>query len=291
MNRTVGIVIPAHNAAQYIADQLSALTNQTINRPFSIVVVLNRCTDNTSSVIQEFEDRLDLHLEIADDRPSAAYARNRGAAVSSTDLLLFCDADDRVHPQWVERLVAALETNTVVSGFMVPWSPTPNWLTRRPDRHRALIPPHDRFGTSYPFSGSMGIHRSAFERIGGFNESFSMTCEDVAFGIDAQRHGFTVAFIEDALCDYRTRTSARQTLARSFRWGRGSWLIDVVYYPDVKLSAVREVGKTFLYTCRLLGSRSRVQFGHRLQRTVYQLGRARQAVVVYTAPAGARGHG
>ncbi len=278
MHKTVGVVIPAHNASRFIADQLTALSHQTFDRPFSTVVVLNCCSDDTLSVVENFHDRLDIRTIFANERPNAAFARNCGAKALSTEVLLFCDADDRVHPEWMEKMTKALETSSVVGGSLVKWTPEPNWLT--PSRQRQSDPriARDRFGTPYPFSGSLGVHRSAFDQIGGFNESFSGSCEDVAFGIEATRNGFDIEFVADAHCDYRSRDSVRQTLIRRYRWGRGAYMIDATYYPEADISRRREIAKTFLYACRVFKSTSRQQFADALLHLAYQSGRTRLAL-------------
>ena len=43
---TVSVIVPAHNAALTIGEQLAALSAQTYGAPYEVIVVANRCSDD-----------------------------------------------------------------------------------------------------------------------------------------------------------------------------------------------------------------------------------------------------
>src|SRR6516225_1721018 len=125
------VIIPVHNAERTLGDQLSALAGQTDSPEFEVVLVLNRCTDASRSVAESFSGRLDLVLVEAEEKASAAYARNVGAAKSTAPILLFCDADDRVYPRWIAEMVKVIEPggpDFVGGRIVVDRTGLPDWI-------------------------------------------------------------------------------------------------------------------------------------------------------------------
>src|SRR3954452_14318195 len=121
MSLTATVVIPVHNGAGTLGEQLEALASQIDAPEFEVVVVLNRCTDASREVAAAWTGQLDLSTIEADDKAGAAYARNAGASSSRGSCLLFCDDDDRVSEQWVAEMLRPLLTGTadVVGGCVV----------------------------------------------------------------------------------------------------------------------------------------------------------------------------
>ena len=125
------VVLPAHNAAATIGQQLEALADQEGAPSFETIVVANRCTDDTTTIAKSFSSRLpDLSVLIAGDLASASYARNVGAAHARGNVVLFCDADDEVQPDWVAAMTEALEVHDVVGGAIVPMDGSPEWVVK-----------------------------------------------------------------------------------------------------------------------------------------------------------------
>jgi glycosyltransferase involved in cell wall biosynthesis len=52
----VSVIVPAHNAAETLREQLDALRHQTYDGSREIVIVDNRSTDHTRSVAEELQD-------------------------------------------------------------------------------------------------------------------------------------------------------------------------------------------------------------------------------------------
>lgn len=103
----IAVIIPAHDAAPWIADAVGSVIGQTY-RAWSLVVVDDGSTDATASVVRPFlaDSRVAL---LRQDRAGVSIARNRGMAASAdADALLFLDADDWLAADALARLSAAL---------------------------------------------------------------------------------------------------------------------------------------------------------------------------------------
>jgi glycosyltransferase involved in cell wall biosynthesis len=118
----IGIVIPAYNAAQWITDAMGSVLGQS-HQDWRLVVVDDGSTDGTSDVVASFADpRITV---IRQTNAGVSTARNRGAnAIRRASPLplregdrgrgfLFLDADDRLTPDALSRLVAALDHSPV----------------------------------------------------------------------------------------------------------------------------------------------------------------------------------
>lgn len=86
---TVTVVIPAHNAAAYLADALRSVAAQT-RAAAEVIVVDDRSTDETAAVARQWGARV-LATSV-NSGPSAA--RNLGIRAATSDLIAFLDADD-----------------------------------------------------------------------------------------------------------------------------------------------------------------------------------------------------
>jgi glycosyltransferase involved in cell wall biosynthesis len=102
---SIGVVIPARNAAPFIADALASLLRQT-RADWQAVVVDDGSTDDTAAVAARCTDP---RIRLLRQPPAGvSAARNAGVAALAADRLLFLDADDWLAPDAIERLDAAL---------------------------------------------------------------------------------------------------------------------------------------------------------------------------------------
>lgn len=224
---SVSVVIPAHDAEETLAEQLEALANQIGAPPFEVVVVLNRCSDDSRGVAASFASDLDLRIVVADDRPNVAYARNTGWRASRGDHVLFCDADDRVAPGWVAGMLAPLVADRadLVGGQVVVDR------TRLKGRRAWFYDAHYRSfdgaclhqqDPAWPLGATLGVRRSVLERVDGYDERFDRSGEEVWLTRQAVRAGFRVGEAPDAELLYRPRATLRSFLAQYAGYARSS---------------------------------------------------------------------
>ncbi|MFC2576956.1 MAG: glycosyltransferase family 2 protein, partial [Rothia dentocariosa] len=95
------VIIPVYNGANYITQQLDALAAQTGNPSFEVLICDNGSTDGTRAVVEGYNAPYPLRVIDASQRGGASHARNMGAVQAAGDILIFCDGDDLVEPDWV----------------------------------------------------------------------------------------------------------------------------------------------------------------------------------------------
>lgn len=221
----VSVIIPVHNAASTLAEQLDALAAQVDAPAFEVILAFNRCTDGSRQLADGYAGRLNLVMVDADGRASAAHARNCGARAASSDILLFCDADDRVAPDWVRRMAEPLSAATadlVGSKVIVDRRELPKGIYRA--RYASLDERvlQENSCILYPISASMGCRRPVFEAVDGFDEEFPAAgAEEVDFAFRVQRQGARVAEVPSTSISYRPRRSIREVATQMRNYAVG----------------------------------------------------------------------
>lgn len=99
-NPTLSVIIPTYNGAQRIQRALEALEKQTFKK-FEVVVVIDGSTDQTEQFLEGWRTRLNLQFMVQENKGRAG-ARNTGAAMAQSGLLVFLDDDMRPDPGWLQ---------------------------------------------------------------------------------------------------------------------------------------------------------------------------------------------
>jgi GT2 family glycosyltransferase len=215
------VIVPARNAALWLGCQLQALSGQDYTGRWEVVVVDDASEDETSITAQRWNGSLpSLTVVRAALRGGPSRARNLGSNAASGSLLLFCDADDEVGPEWVKAMVEALGSSDAVGGAIddvrLNASAVRTW--RAPFTSQGL--PIGWWFLPYAPSGNMGVRSEAFEAVGGFDGRF-WACEDMDLSWRLQLAGYRLGYSEAAVVAYRHRPTMVGMAQQAFRYGVG----------------------------------------------------------------------
>ena len=152
--------------------------------------------------------RARVPLRIVDSREAVgrAGALAVAARVARGQFLLFCDADDIVADDWVERMKAALDRWPAVGGYLDEESLNPpSVLAWRPRATPGELP--CPFGLlPAPIGANCGVWRDAYEEVGGFDLSFrGAAAEETDLFWRLQLAGYQLGYAPDAVVAYRHR--------------------------------------------------------------------------------------
>jgi len=192
----IGIVIPAHNEREHIGAALRAARRAAAHPGLAgeavcIVVVLDRCEDDTGAVAARHGARL-----LALDARNVGIARAAGAALAieaGARWLAFTDADSRVARDWLARQLA--EGTDAVCGMVgvQDWAahgPRAARLRSHFARHYGHCDPDQ--GHRHVHGANLGVATPAYLRAGGFAP---LACgEDVALVAALEASGARVAW-------------------------------------------------------------------------------------------------
>lgn len=219
----ISVVMPVGRVDPELSEQVTALAAQSHIGPWELVISLNTSDlDDRVAIEQSLEpyvDTLTVRIVDSSDRRSASHARNVGARAADGDLLLFCDSDDIADLQWIEQLSAALEFYGAVGGHLdedvlsVPGQE--HW---RPPATPGGLPTF--LGHQFLVSANMGVIRSNFEAVGGFDTDL-IRGEDIAFSWDLLERGIELGYCAEAVMYYRHRKGLSAMMQQHYLYGRG----------------------------------------------------------------------
>lgn len=107
----ITVLMPAYNAAAFIAEAIGSVLAQTFT-DFELLVIDDGSTDDTAAVVAGIGDpRIRMHRQ---PNGGVAAALNRGLEVARAPLIARFDADDLCHPKRLERQYAAMQADTTL---------------------------------------------------------------------------------------------------------------------------------------------------------------------------------
>jgi glycosyltransferase involved in cell wall biosynthesis len=200
---TVSVVIPAYNAAPWIAETIDSVLAQTFS-DFEVIVVDDGSTDETPNIVSSYEDSIRY---LRKRNGGSASARNAGIRAAQGAYIAFVDADDLWMPQKLELQMDLLSNDIdlawVYSDAFVVEEKSDNVLYRAGehvslhagDILRPLVL-HDFIPSPTPI-----VKREVFAVAGYFDESLRRSEDwDMWLRIAAE---LRASFVDQPLAKYR----------------------------------------------------------------------------------------
>lgn len=123
----VSVIVSARNEETHVEDLLGCLVAQDYPS-YEIIIVNDRSSDNTSAIVEQFQQQHPIIRRIditspSQDMSSKKHALAQGIVGSKGEILMFTDADCRPPSCWTSSLVRGFEENVgLVAGYS-PYSP------------------------------------------------------------------------------------------------------------------------------------------------------------------------
>ncbi|MEF9903829.1 glycosyltransferase family 2 protein [Streptomyces sp. P9-A2] len=200
----VTVVIGAYEAMPYLVDCLASVEAQTIGpQRIEVVAVDDGSTDGTGEYLEEFAERAPLRVTVLRQANSGGPSgpRNVGLDRARGRYVFFLDADDRLGPEALERMVAMADragTDVVLGRIEGVDRGAPKSMfgrtVERTDVHSSNI--------MYTLSAQKLFRRALLDRHGiRFDESL-YTGEDALFTMEAYLRADGVSVVADHTCYY-----------------------------------------------------------------------------------------
>ena len=104
----ISIIIPVYNTEKYLRRCFDSIIIQTY-KSIEIIIINDGSTDNSLSIIQEYENKDNRIIVIDKKNEGVSSARNIGIEQATGEYIMFCDSDDSVHPQWCEYMLKQIK--------------------------------------------------------------------------------------------------------------------------------------------------------------------------------------
>lgn len=211
------LVVPAFNAAAYIAEALDSILEQECRWPFEIIVVNDGSTDATGGIVEAYGAPV---RQLLQDNGGPASARNAGVRAARSDLILLLDADDRAMADRLERqvgfMLARPEIDICFGNWLVEGA-TDDYLGRYgveapPDAFIEVSDPLTRLLTRGSFvpTSTVAVRRRAYLD-SGMQPDGAYYAEDYALWCEIAARGGRFACCGAPLAWYRTTSPFRLT--------------------------------------------------------------------------------
>ena len=209
-NPLISVIVPTHNRSDALAKTLAGLAKQQFDEPWEVIVVNNRCTDDTDDVVRRQVFPVPLRLIHRADTPGVAAARNTGAWAATGEYLLFMDNDILVEPDFVRRHRDALAAHPGcwIVGQIVslpeqrrtPFGRFRQMLAAAYDDAPSDLPDQPTREAHGLTGQSLSLPREDFVRLGGFDEKFHVaSVEDFELAVRAWRAGIKILYVPSIL--------------------------------------------------------------------------------------------
>jgi len=199
------VIVPTFLHAEYIAQTLSSLLNQT-RRPSKIIVVNDGSPDDTDNAVSPFLEHI---VYIKQPNAGTSAALNRGLGFRRSKYVMFLASDDWLKPNAVERLTTVLDEERRVGiayGQMCvvdahgcrdarAMAPVSRSVVGVYQPIQAILA-----GSFLPAPASM-YRREAIDQVGGF-EDFPF-CQDWLMAVSIALNGWLFCGLTESIANYR----------------------------------------------------------------------------------------
>lgn len=225
----VSVMIPAHNEQDVIEKTVQNVLKMDYEK-FEVIVIDDRSEDNTADVLRALEEKYENVRALIRDKnafPGKSAVLNDAMEIAKGDAVLVFDADARMNPDFLSKLVPHLEKENVgaVQARKVIMNRDENFLTRCQDNEYALDT-HFQVGrdavkgaVELRGNGEL-IKKEALVDINGWN-NYTIT-DDLDMSTRLHIKGWDVRFCSDVCVYEEAIVSFVPLLKQRRRWIEGS---------------------------------------------------------------------
>lgn len=163
----VSVVIPVHDNVAHLEAAIDSVLAQS-HDAVEVVAVDDGSTDGSATVLADYGDRI---RSVRQPNRGVAAARNRGVRLAAGAYLAFLDADDRFPPDRCARAVDTLRRRDDVDAVVGVMDEFLSGAATGDPAGVGMRSP--RRGVVARLPGTLTIRRSAFGRVGPFDEGLT----------------------------------------------------------------------------------------------------------------------
>lgn len=239
----VTVMIPAHNEETVITNTVENILQMNYTN-FDVIVIDDRSTDNTASVIKNLEqkyEKVTALIRSKDAFPGKSAVLNDAFKIAKGEAILVFDADATVEPDFLSKLIPYLEPKDVgaVQARKIIRNKNQNLLTRcqnneyTMDTHFQVGRDSVKGAVELRGNGEL-IKRQALEDINGWN-NYTIV-DDLDMSTRLHIKGWDVRFCPEAIVYEEGIAYIRPLYRQRRRWLEGTIRRYLEYAGDVLFS-------------------------------------------------------
>ena len=211
----VTIIIPVHNAGNYLSEALASILSQSWKESLEVSVFDDASTDQSTDILSSWKEKFEeenigfvMSCNTSGKPGGVGYGKNKAVKQSNGKYLCFLDADDVMVNERIElQLKISLVNESAIVGCR--YTRIPEGSTKRYTDWSNKLTEEQLYTQIYTSFGPTLINptwflpRDVYDKVGGFQE---ITCgfpEDLDFFYKHVNSGGRLIKIEKALLIYR----------------------------------------------------------------------------------------
>lgn len=239
----VSVVMRCYRQAAFLDEAVGSLVAQTYP-DWEVVVVNDGSPDDTSSAVRRLAAaHPDLRIRLLEqENQGPVGALNAGVRAARGALVLVLDADDAIHPVFLERAVAALEADPgadIVFTDVVLFGADAKVWKMGPFTLEALVQRNRLCCTSL-------YRRRLWTEAGGYAPTMELGYEDWDFWIGCAERGARAIHLKQPLFFYRMHATGESTNSTAMRFHQELTAQVMLNHPRAFGPEAEQVARRFL---------------------------------------------
>ncbi|MEG4214816.1 glycosyltransferase [Microcoleus sp. Pol14C6] len=227
------IIVPTYNRPDKLAACIQSFVEIEYPRDKFQVIVVNDSTEiSVENTISAFQNQLNIKL-LTQPNSGPATARNTGSFAAEGTFLVFTDDDCTVGVDWLQNLEKRfVETpDCLIGGRTVNALPDNIYSTASQQLIDYLYSYYNAIGDRAQFftSNNFALPAEAFQKIGGFDTTFSLAAgEDREFCDRWLHSGKAAIYAPEVIVYHFHALTLRKFWKQQFNYGRGAFLFQQI---------------------------------------------------------------
>jgi len=209
----ISVIIPVYNQGEFLAESMDSLKKQTIQNFETILINDGSTESKTLEILKKLEACPPLkNFKIYHKKNGGlSSARNLGIQKSKGDFFVPLDADDKLHPEFLEQTYKhAKAKNLDFVGTHIQHFGIKNSI------HKTRINFYEElFNNQLPVCAL--FHKKIYQKIQGYDETFKHGYEDWDFWISILKNNFQGKIIPKPFFFYRIKKESMLTVSNTIR--------------------------------------------------------------------------
>ncbi len=219
----IAVIVPAYGVAHLVPEALRSLLEQSFTQ-WECVVIDDGAPDDVAGAVEPFLADSRIRF-LATPNHGVSAARNTAIAATSAPLIALLDGDDRLLPDYLDRMVAAMEADRdiriatcnarIFGAVLREKQAVERWQGTGDGIHGSLS---DILAREFNVYIGSVFRRDDFDAIGGFDEAMAYS-EDFDLWVRLMQRGGRAFYVDAMLGEYRVRANSASSSAEKMLLG------------------------------------------------------------------------